>query len=80
MTPVETDRYMVDTDIFEPFRQYAVTWPQIEVRTDTPDLLLLFREALVSHEEPEIDSGMDVENRAVYADLAEASFESLPAD
>ncbi len=45
----ETSTFEVgQVQFLEPFRQYAVNWEQTSVRTDTPDLLGYFEDALMA--------------------------------
>ncbi len=74
MTPVETTDYRTE-EIVEHFYSYGFNAASFSVRTDTPDLMGEFRE-----QESEAYAAMNEESLAIHADLAEASFQSLPAD
>ncbi len=61
----------------EPFCHYRIDWRKTTARTDTPDLLKLFTDVI---EWASAQSVVDAETLAVHADLAEASFRTLPSD
>lgn len=63
-------------DIQEPFRNYEGDWGT-PVRTDTPDLIVVFELAIEDAIMREWTPELDEDAAAVHADLAEASHRAL---